>query len=226
MENLFKENGIILTKQQLEKFEKYYELLVFYNSKFNITAITDKEEVYKKHFIDSLLGVDKISGKTLIDIGSGGGFPAIPLKIYNENLKVTLVEATGKKCEFLKAVIHELGLLGVQVINDRAELLIKKEGMREGFDVCTARAVARLNTLAEYCMPFVKVNGLFVAYKGDAAEEIDEAQNAVKILGGKVIEAQVKELYGAKRQFVVVQKIKKTDMKYPRGNGKERKNPL
>lgn len=226
MENLFKENGIILTKQQLEKFEKYYELLVFYNSKFNITAITDKEEVYKKHFIDSLLGVDKISGKTLIDIGSGGGFPAIPLKIYNENLKVTMVEATGKKCEFLKAVIHELGLLGVQVINDRAELLIKKEGMREGFDVCTARAVARLNTLAEYCMPFVKVNGLFVAYKGDAAEEIDEAQNAVKILGGKVIEAQIKELYGAKRQFVVVQKIKKTDMKYPRGNGKERKNPL
>ena len=226
MENLFKENGIILTKQQLEKFEKYYELLVFYNSKFNITAITDKEEVYKKHFIDSLLGVDKISGKTLIDIGSGGGFPAIPLKIYNENLKVTMVEATGKKCEFLKAVIHELGLLGVQVINDRAELLIKKEGMREGFDVCTARAVARLNTLAEYCMPFVKVNGLFVAYKGDASEEIDEAQNAVKILGGKVIEAEIKELYGAKRQFVVVQKIKKTDMKYPRGNGKERKNPL
>ena len=226
MENLFKENGIILTKEQLEKFEKYYELLVFYNSKFNITAITEKEEVYKKHFVDSLLGVDKISGKTLIDIGSGGGFPAIPLKIYNENLEVTMVEATGKKCEFLRAVIHELKLSGVQVINDRAELLIKKEGMREGFDVCTARAVARLNTLTEYCMPFVKVNGLFVAYKGDAAEEIDEAQNAVKILGGKVVEAQVKELYGAKRQFVVVEKIKKTDIKYPRGNGKERKNPL
>ena len=148
------------------------------------------------------------------------------MKIYNENLEVTMVEATGKKCEFLKAVIHELGLTGITVINDRAELLIKKDGMREGFDICTARAVARLNTLAEYCMPFVKVDGLFVAYKGDAAEEIEEAQNAVKLLGGKVIEAEVKELYGAKRQFVVVKKIKKTDIKYPRGNGKERKNPL
>lgn len=226
MENLFLENGIKLSKEQLERFEKYYQLLVYYNEKFNITAITEKEEVYKKHFVDSLLGVDKIEGKKLIDIGSGGGFPALPLKIYNENLDVTMVEATGKKCEFLRAVIHELGLNGVQVINDRAELLIKRDGMREGFDICTARAVARLNTLAEYCMPFVKVNGLFVSYKGDATEEIEEAKNAVKILGGEIVEAEIKELYGAKRQFVVVKKIQKTDKKYPRGNGKERKNPL
>lgn len=226
MENLFLSYGISLTKEQLEKFEKYYELLVFYNKKFNITAITDKEEVYKKHFVDSLIGVDKIKGKTLIDIGSGGGFPAIPLKIYDDSLFVTLVEATGKKCEFISEVIHQLGLEGAQVINDRSELLIKKAGMREGFDVCTARAVARLNTLLEYCLPFVKVGGRFVSYKGDANEEIIEAENAIKILGGKLVSCDEKELFGAKRQIVVVEKIKPTDPKYPRGNGKERKNPL
>lgn len=226
MENLFKEKNVVLSEEQLKKFEKYYELLIYYNTKFNITAITEKEEVYKKHFIDSLLGVDKIKGNRLIDIGSGGGFPAIPLKIYNENLSVTMVESTGKKCEFLKTVIHELKLTDAEVINDRAELLVKKEGMRESFDVCTARAVAKLNTLAEYCMPFVNVGGRFVAYKGDAEEEIKEAERAVKILGGKIGSADVYDLFGAKRQIVVIEKNKKTEEKYPRGNGKERKNPL
>lgn len=226
MENLFEEKNLVLSEEQLKKFEKYYELLVYYNSKFNITAITEKEEVYKKHFIDSLLGVDKVKGNKLIDIGSGGGFPAIPLKIYNENLSVTMVESTGKKCEFLKTVIHELKLADTEVINDRAELLVKKVGMRESFDVCTARAVAKLNTLAEYCMPFVKVGGRFVAYKGDAEEEIKEAERAVKILGGKIDSAEVCDLFGAKRQIVVIEKNKKTEEKYPRGNGKERKNPL
>jgi 16S rRNA (guanine527-N7)-methyltransferase len=226
MKDLFLSKGLSLTEEQLKKFEKYYELLVYYNQKFNITAITEKEEVYKKHFVDSLIGVDKIKGRTLIDIGSGGGFPAIPLKIYNDSLDVTMVEATGKKCEFLREVIHQLGLQGVKVINDRAELLVKKEGMREGFDVCSARAVARLNTLLEYCLPFVKVGGRFVSYKGDAEEEIIEAENAIKVLGGKLIDTEAEELFGAKRQIVVVEKIKKTDAKYPRGNGKERKNPL
>ncbi len=226
MKKLFEDFNIFITDEQLNKFEKYYQLLVFYNQKFNITAITERDEVYKKHFVDSLLGVDKIKGKRLIDIGSGGGFPAIPLKIYNENLDVTLVEATGKKCEFLRTVIHELQLKGAQVINDRAELLVKKDGFRESFDVCTARAVARLNTLLEYCMPFVKVGGQFVAYKGDATEELIEAENAVKVLGGKVVDNKLIDFYGAKRQIVVIDKIKHTENKYPRGNGKERKNPL
>ncbi len=226
MKNLFLNFGINITEKQLEKFEKYYQLLTFYNERFNITAITDREEVYKKHFVDSLMGVDKIKGGKLIDIGSGGGFPAIPLKIYNENLDVTLVEATGKKCEFLKTVIHELGLQGVKVINDRAELLVKKEGFREGFDVCTARAVARLNTLCEYCMPFVKVGGNFVAYKGDAEEELKDGLNAVRVLGGKVMDNKLIDFFGAKRQIIVIEKIEKTHLKYPRGNGKERKNPL
>lgn len=226
MKNLFIEKNLNLTEEQLKKFEKYYELLVFYNEKFNITAITEKEEVYKKHFVDSLLGVDKFINGKLIDIGSGGGFPAIPLKIYNDSLDVTLVEATGKKCEFLKEVINVLELKGIKVINDRAETLVKKEGFREAFDYCSARAVARLNTLLEYCLPFVKVGGEFIGYKGDATEEIKEAKNAVKMLGGEIHDAEEFDLFGAKRTIISIKKIKPTEKKYPRGNGKERKNPL
>ena len=226
MKKEFLSFGIEITDSQAGKFEKYYDLLVFYNSKFNITAITEKSEVIVKHFIDSALGVDKIKGKSLIDVGSGGGFPAIPLKIMNENLDITLLEATGKKCEFLKTVVKELNLSNVKVINGRAEDLAKNLEYRESFDVCTARAVARLNTLAEYCMPFVKVGGCFVSYKGDAEEEVIEAQSAVKILGGKLQDVIYYNLQNAKRALVVVKKERNTDKKYPRGNGKERKNPL
>ena len=226
MKNIFDKYQINLTEEQLKKFEKYYELLVFYNEKFNITAITEKSEVYKKHFIDSVLGVDKVCGQTLIDIGSGGGFPAIPIKIVKEDISLTMLEATGKKCEFLKTVVKELGLNNVTVINGRAEDLAKKEEYREKFDVCTARAVARLNSLCEYCMPFVKVNGTFVAYKGDSKEEVVESQNAIKILGGKIKEVVEYNLDDASRSLVCIEKIKNTDKKYPRGNGKERKNPL
>ena len=226
MKNIFYKYQINITEEQLKKFEKYYELLVFYNEKFNITAITEKSEVYKKHFVDSVLGVDKVCGQTLIDIGSGGGFPAIPIKIVKEDICLTMLEATGKKCEFLKTVVKELGLNNVTVINGRAEDLAKKEEYREKFDVCTARAVARLNSLCEYCMPFVKVNGTFVAYKGDSKEEVVESQNAIKILGGKIKEVVEYNLDDASRSLVCIEKIKNTDKKYPRGNGKERKNPL
>ena len=226
MKKEFLSFGIEITDSQAGKFEKYYDLLVFYNSKFNITAITEKSEVIVKHFIDSALGVDKIKGKSLIDVGSGGGFPAIPLKIMNDDLDITLLEATGKKCEFLKTVAKELNLSNVKVINGRAEDLAKNPEYRESFDVCTARAVARLNTLSEYCMPFVKVGGCFVSYKGDAEEEVIEAQSAVKILGGKLQDVIYYNLQNAKRALVVVKKERNTDKKYPRGNGKERKNPL
>ena len=188
MRKLFEEYNLILTEEQLSKFEKYYDLLVFYNKQFNITTITEKREVYVKHFIDSILGVDKLCGKTLIDVGSGGGFPAIPNKIMRDDLSVTLLEATGKKCNFLQAVIDELGLKNIRVINDRAETLAKNPEYRESFDICTARAVARLNTLCEYCMPFVKKGGIFVSYKANAQEEIIESENAVKVLGGKIKE--------------------------------------
>ena len=226
MRNLFEKFNVNISEEQLKKFENYYELLVFYNEKFNITNIIEKQEVYLKQFIDSILGVDKVCGKTLIDVGSGGGFPAIPLKIMKEDLSVTMLEATGKKCSFLNAVISELGLKDICVINGRAEDFAKDVKFRESFDVCTARAVARLNTLCEYCMPFVKVNGTFVAYKANAIEEIEEANNAIKILGGKLKEVYTYNLEDANRTLVTVEKIKNTDKKYPRGNGKERKNPL
>ena len=226
MEKLFVDKDINLTKEQVDKFNKYYEMLIFYNNQFNITAITEKEEVYKKHFIDSVLGVEKICGKTLLDIGSGGGFPAIPLKIVKSDINLTMLEATGKKCDFLSAVKNELSLENVTVVNGRAEEKAKDSSFRECFDCVTARAVARLNILAEYCMPFVKVGGRFVSYKGDAVEEINEAKSAIKELGGKIVEVKEYDLYGAKRTLVVIEKVSSTNSKYPRSNGAIRKKPL
>ncbi len=226
MRKLFEKYNINLTEKQENHFRKYYDLLIEYNQKFNITAITDKEEVINKHFIDSVLGVDKVCGNLLIDVGSGGGFPAIPIKIMRDDISLTLVEATGKKCQFLNAVIDGLKLENVTVLNMRAEDLGKDLKYREAFDCCTARAVARLNSLCEYCMPLVKVGGTFLAYKGDADEEVKEAQNAIKILGGSLSEHFRYELENAQRALISIKKIKNTDKKYPRGNGKERKNPL
>lgn len=221
--NLFKIN---LNKNQQDLFEKYYQILIEYNNKFNITAITDREEVIVKHFVDSSLFVDKLSCKNLIDVGSGGGFPAIPIKILNEDINLTLLEATGKKCDFLSAVVKELNLKNVSILNGRAEDFAKDSSYREKFDACSARAVARLNTLCEYCMPFVKVKGKFYAFKGQVEEELIEAENAIKILGGKITNVYERDLFDAKRTLVEIEKIKNTDKKYPRGNGKERKCPL
>ena len=226
MVDRFSENKIVINNAQKSAFEEYYKLLIFYNEKFNITAVTDKDEVIKKHFIDSALGYKYVGSGELIDVGSGGGFPAIPLKIINDNINVTMLEATGKKCEFLKEVVKTLKLNGVTVINGRAEDYAKNINYREKFDICTARAVARLNTLCEYCMPFIKVGGKFVSYKGEIDEELKESENAVNILGGKISVVDKYTLYDAKRSIVVIDKIKPTDKKYPRGNGKERKNPL
>lgn len=226
MKSFFDEAGIKITDEQLNQFAVYKDLLIKFNGMFNLTSITDDEEIIKKHFIDSVLYSDKLSGKTLIDVGSGGGFPAIPIKIMRPDLSVTMVEATGKKCNFLNEVIKELNLSNTRVLNKRAEELSKEEDFRERFDICTARAVARLNTLCEYCMPFVKVGGNFVAYKADAEEEITEAKNAISVLGGKYEGKFLFDLFGNKRTIVVIKKEFKTPNKYPRGNGKERKRPL
>ena len=225
MKEIFDSYGINLTEEQLKKFEKYYELLIEYNERFNITAITKKEEVIVKHFVDSIYKVYKLKG-SLIDVGSGGGFPAIPLKIINENLTVTCLEATGKKCEFLRAVGSGLNLDNFFIVNGRAEDIAKDNKYREKFDYCSARAVARLNTLSEYCMPFVKVGGKFISFKGDYKEELIEAKNAIKTLGGVVEKEEEFELNGAKRGIIYVKKVISTDKKYPRGRGKERKCPL
>ena len=229
MKDLFLKNGVEITDSQKEKFEKYREILLFYNDKFNITTITQKEDIYVKHFLDSVLCKDLfVDNSKVIEIGSGGGFPSIPLKIVRDDLNFTLVESTGKKCIFLKEVVKELNLKNVEVLNGRAEDFGKDKKYRERFDHVTARAVARLNTLCEYCMPFVKVNGSFIALKGNAEEEIIKAQNAVNVLGGKY--SFIKEynlpLEEAKRTLIKIEKIKNTPNIYPRGNGKERKQPL
>lgn len=226
MKNTFKKYKLNLTSEQVDKFEKFFELLVFYNKKFNLTAITERQEVIEKHFVDSLLGSQLIVGDKWIDIGSGGGFPALPIKIINEKIELTMLEATGKKCEFLKTVAKELDLKNVFVVNARAEEATKSNEFRERFDVGSARAVARLNTLLEYTMPFIKVGGKFVAYKGDAVEELNEAKNAISLLGGKLKDNICYELEGAKRQLITIEKVKNTPLIYPRTNAMIRKKPL
>lgn len=225
MKKLFKDLGFSVSEEQLKKFEKYYELIVFYNEKFNITAITEKKEVYIKHFIDSISGAEFIN-VDFADIGSGGGFPAIPLKIFKPELKATLIEATGKKCDFLKEVVKELDLKDVKVVFGRAEELAHDKNFREKFDFVTARAVAALPSLSEYCLPFLKVGGKFVAYKADVESEIKESENAVKTLGGKIEEVKKFDLAGNARTLVIIKKERQTDAVYPRPNAKIRKKPL
>lgn len=226
MEKIFEEFDIELTEKQAEKLEKYYELLIEWNEKFNITAITERRDVYIKHFVDSLLFYKELKCGKLLDVGSGGGLPAVPLAIVNEDLSVTMLEATGKKCEFLEEVIKELELKNARVINGRAEELAKNAGFRESFDICTARAVARLNLLCEYCLPLVKKGGIFAAFKGNGEEELIEAGNAIKLLGGKLKEVKKRDLEGAERELILIEKVSSTPEKYPRANGRIRKNPL
>ena len=226
MKKLFLNYGINLTDKEVQSFEDYYRLLIEYNNKFNLTAITEKNQVIVKNFLDSVIFKDYITGTNHIDIGSGGGFPAIPLKIVKPNLKTTLLEATGKKCEFLTALKDNLKLQDVTVINGRAEDFAVKQEFREQFDVCTARAVARLNILTEYCLPFVKVGGCFVAYKAQAEEEIKEAESCIKILGGKIKDIVTIQIEDFTRTAVIIEKVKSTDLKYPRSNAQIRKKPL
>ena len=218
-----------LYREREEKFLKYAELLRTYNEKYNLTSIMNEKDVLYKHFLDSLAGIDEFyANANVAEIGSGGGFPSIPLKIVREDLNFTLVESTGKKCEFLRTCIRELDLNRVTVVNSRAEELGKTPAFREKFDVCCARAVARMSSLVEYCLPFVRKNGIFLAYKGEAEEELKEAQRAIAVLGGGKAESTVyllPENYG-KRTLVKVEKIGCTPEKDPRGNGKERSKPI
>ncbi len=226
MKELFKSYGYDFSDEINEDFEKYYDILIEYNSRFNITAITEKKDVFVKHFIDSLSGKDLIFGDNILDIGSGGGFPALPLKIIYPKKRFTLIEATGKKCVFLKAVTDLLKLNSVTVVNARAEELSKNENFREKFDTVTARAVARLNVLTELCLPFVKIGGKFIAYKGNSEEEIKEAENAVKVLGGRINTVKEFTLNDEKRSIIEIVKEKNTPDLFPRTNAKIKKNPL
>ena len=221
------QNEIMDKKRDL--LEKFRLLLLEYNQKYNLTAILEEKDVYYKHFLDSAAGVDLFEeGAKVAEIGSGAGFPSMVLKILRPDLEFSLFESVGKKCEFLRAVVDNFGFTGMHIYNIRAEDAARDEKFRERFDFVTARAVARMNTLCEYCLPFVKVGGKFIAYKSGDITEINEAKNAYKILGGKlsdVKEYALPEGYGD-RVLAIVEKIKATPLKYPRGQGKERKNPL
>jgi 16S rRNA (guanine527-N7)-methyltransferase len=227
-----KELGISLDDMQIEKFLIYYELLVEWNSFMNLTAITGFNDVCTKHFIDSISlckCIDCNGELELIDVGTGAGFPGIPLKIVFPNLKITLLDSLGKRVKFLNEVIKKLGLSDITAIHGRAEDFARPDQLREKFDVCVSRAVANLSTLSEYCLPYVKSGGYFVAYKSEKInEELKSADKAINILGG-VIDEQVElilpgsDLYS---NLVRVKKIKSTPNKYPRKSGIPSKEPL
>lgn len=229
MEKVLKEKELLIGVEKREMFENFRNLLLEYNEKYNLTAITDEKEIFYKHFLDSSLGADLFKKDALVaEIGSGAGFPSIVLKILRNDLSFDLFESVGKKCEFLSVVVDKLGLKGMNIYNLRAEDCGRDKKYRERYDYATARAVARMNTLCEYCMPFVKVGGSFIAYKGGNQDEIEESKTAYKVLGGRckeVIRYALPNDYG-ERTLAVIEKISPTPNKYPRGQGKERKNPL
>lgn len=223
--------GITLSERQKEQFHTYYQLLVEWNQKMNLTAITAEEEVYLKHFYDSLtlLKAGFQGEETVCDVGAGAGFPTIPLKIALPQLDLTIVDSLKKRVHFLQILVEQLGLTNVECYHDRAETFAHRDDMRESFDVVTARAVAPLNVLSELCIPLVKEGGRFVALKAARGEEeFAKAKKAMDLLG--VIEEatysfQLPEA-GDKRELFVMKKVKSTPNKYPRKPGTPNKKPL
>lgn len=224
------EAGLRFSELQLKQFNRYYEMLIETNKVMNLTAITEPEDVAVKHMIDSLLAYDKeMAGKILADIGTGAGFPGVPLKIYCPELKVVLIDSLGKRLNFLQQVIDALALKDIRCEHSRAEDAGRNKQHREKYDFVTARAVARLSVLSEYCLPLVKRGGQFIALKGSKyAEEITEGTEAVKILGGKIVSAEPVKLPGLDdgRAIIKINKIKTTPAQYPRKAGTPEKQPL
>lgn len=230
-EEILKEYNIDINPEQINQFEIYKKLLLEWNEKINITRITEGQEIYIKHFLDSLTlintGLIK-EGKSLIDIGTGGGFPGLPLKIMYPGLKISLMDSLNKRIIFLQEVIKELNLKNIEAVHGRAEEYGRKEDYREKFDLVTNRALANMSSLAEYSLPFVKKSGYFIAMKGsEYKEEVKEAKNAIDILGGKIVDIKEIRLPGEiLHSLVIVEKIRETPKKYPRAGGKPRTQPL
>ncbi len=224
--------GVTLTEKQIEQFEKYYELLVEWNKVMNLTGITEFDEVMQKHFVDSVAAAEYVEMEkinSLIDVGTGAGFPGIPLKIVYPHLQVTLLDSLNKRIKFLDEVVDNLGLIEIETVHGRAEDAAKKAEYREQFDLSVSRAVANLASLTEYCLPFVKVGGKFVSYKSVAVdEEIVQSKKAVYVLGGEIGKVEKFQLPGSdmERALVVVEKKRSTPKKYPRKAGMPTKEPL
>ncbi|UUD42763.1 MULTISPECIES: 16S rRNA (guanine(527)-N(7))-methyltransferase RsmG [Bacillus] len=226
------EKGVTLSPVQLEQFETYFRMLVEWNEKMNLTSITEKEEVYLKHFYDSISAaffIDFHNVTTICDIGAGAGFPSIPLKICFPHLHVTIVDSLQKRITFLDELAKGLNLQETTFYHDRAETFGQRKEKRESYDLVTARAVARLSVLSELCLPLVKKEGLFVALKASAAdEEMQAGKKAVTVLGGEVVEKHsfVLPLEESERNIIVIEKKKQTPKKYPRKPGTPNKSPI
>ncbi len=220
------ELGIQLTQQQLEQFEQYMHMLQEWNEKMNLTAITEEEEVWEKHFYDSILPFASLDPASMCDVGSGAGFPGIPVKIAFPKCKMTLIEPLQKRCRFLEAVVEELGLDNVKIINERAEDYAKDH--RENFQIVSARAVAKLSILLELCIPLLKVNGIMVALKGkNGNEELQQAKRAISELGIQLIKEEKTTIEdGSTRINLYFEKMRSTPKKYPRAYAQIKKKPL
>lgn len=211
------------------KFDIYRENLIEWNKVMNLTAISEPAQIDALHFLDSLALLDfaDFSGKSLIDIGTGAGFPGLPLKIVEDSIELTLLDSLDKRLNFLKDTCDKLGIGGVSFVHARAEEIPK--GMRESFDIATSRAVARLNVLAEFCLPYVKTGGLFIAMKGPVfEEELAEAKNAIKLLGGKTEDCRLYTIDGTDvtHSAILIRKIKETPSNYPRRFAQIKKSPI
>ena len=226
------EYGISLNDTQMEQYNRYFELLVEWNEKINLTAITEPKDVAIKHMIDSITAYDEKlfkDGTTVIDVGTGAGFPGLPLKIFCPEIKLTLMDSLNKRIKFLQTVVEELGLKDVECVHARAEEGARNKKYRESFDIAVSRAVARLPILCEYCLPFVKKGGHFIALKGmQYHDEAEEAAKAIKVMGGSKTEIRPVKLpeLDDKRAVITITKTMPTPKAYPRKAGTPTKNPI
>jgi len=227
IKNEASKNNINLSEKEIELFYLYMNNLIEWNQKINLTAIKEEKEIVIKHFMDSIVIKDEIVGSRVLDLGSGAGFPGIPLKIVNDKLEVTLLDAVNKKVNFMNDTIEKIKLKNIVAIHARAEELAHDEKYREKYDIVVSRAVSNMTTLVEYMLPFLKKGGKCICLKGpDVDNELEDAKNAIRILGGKIEKKMQYDLNGNGRSLIVILKEKHTEQIYPRKQGKPIKEPL